>query len=238
MDGIGNAIIVDVMYHPPRLNDSDKKHQEAMKDLSRKRQVFEEEKAILAQQASVLETYSSSLTAKHATAEKLEEFMDVFVKQKTHFDAETRALAEKIEGVEKEIEAEKKAWSVDDESKARAARVTVVVTATEAGAAELSLTYSEWSKQSLEVYPLTPPNAQWSLEHHGRRCMTFGRLWRIRRRRSRCTTALRSRSGQGKTGRMCHWFSQRLRLSWGVRFPNSPRSTSENCQHTDMATCQ
>lgn len=146
MDGIGNAIIVDVIYHPPRSNDSDKKHQEAVKDLSRKRQVFEEEKAILAQQASVLEKYSSSLTATDATAEKLEEFMDVFVKQKTHLDAEMRALVEKIEGVEKEIEAEKKAWSVDDESKARAARVTVVVTATEAGAAELSLTYSEWSK--------------------------------------------------------------------------------------------
>lgn len=142
VDGIGNAVIVDVIYHPPTSNDSDKKHQDAVKDLTRKRQVFEEEKAILAQQASVLEKYSSSLTAADATAGKLEEFMDVFVKQKTHLDAETRALVEKIEGVEKEVEAEKKAWSVDDESKARAARVTVVVTATKDGAAELSLTYS------------------------------------------------------------------------------------------------
>jgi hypothetical protein len=121
----------------------DKKHQEAVKDLTRKRQVFEEEKAILAQQASVLEKYSSSLTAAHATAERLEEFMDVFVQQKTHLDAETRVLVEKIERVDKEIEAEKKAWSVDDESKERAARITVVVTATGDGAAELSLTYSE-----------------------------------------------------------------------------------------------
>jgi predicted nucleic acid-binding Zn-ribbon protein len=143
VDGIGNAIIVDVIYHPPSLNDSDKKHQEVVKDLSRMRQVLHQEKEILAQQARVLEKYSSSLTAADATAEKLEEFMDVFVKRKTHLDAETRALAEKIEGVEKEIEAEKKAWSIDDESKARAARVTVVVTATEAGDAELSLTYSE-----------------------------------------------------------------------------------------------
>lgn len=229
---------MDVIYHPPSSNDSDKKHQEVVKDLSRKRQVFEEEKAILTQQATVLEKYSSSLNAADATAGKLEEFMDVFMKQKTHLDAETRALEEKIEGVEKEIEAEKKAWSVDDESKARAARVTVVVTATEAGVAELSLTYSEWSRWSLELQSLTPPSAQWSLKHHGRRCMTFGRLWKRRRRRSRCTTEPESRSGQGKTGRMCRWFSQRLRLSWGVRFPNSPRSTSGNCQHTDIATCQ
>ena len=112
--------------------------------------MFEEEKAILAQQASVLEKYSSSLTAADATAEKLEEFMDVFVQQKTHLDEETRALAEKIEGVEKEIAVEKKASSVDDESKARAARITVVVTATEDGAAELSLTYSEWNGWSIE----------------------------------------------------------------------------------------
>lgn len=143
MDGIGNAVIVDVIYHPPASSDSDKKHQEAVKDLTRKRQMFEEEKAILAQQATVLEKYSSSLTPADATVGKLEEFMDVFVKQKTHLDAETRALTEKIEGVDKEIEAEKKAWSVDDESKARAARVTVVVTATKDGAAELSLTYSK-----------------------------------------------------------------------------------------------
>lgn len=143
MEGIGNAVIVDVIYHPPTSNDSDKKHQDAVKDLTRKRQLFEEEKAILAQQATVLEKYSSSLTPADATVGKLEEFMDVFVKQKTHLDAETRALTEKIEGVDKEIEAEKKAWSVDDESKARAARVTVVVTATKDGAAELSLTYSK-----------------------------------------------------------------------------------------------
>ena len=144
VDGIGNAVIVDVLYHPPTSKNSDKKHQEAVKDLKRKLQVFKEEKAILAGQATVLEKYSSSLTAAGATVEKLEEFMDVFVKQKTHLDAETRALTEKIEGIEKEIEAEKKAWSVDDESKVRAARVTVVVAATKDGTAELSLTYSEW----------------------------------------------------------------------------------------------
>jgi hypothetical protein len=143
VDGIGNAIIVDVIYHPPTSNDSDKKHQEAVKDLTRKRQVLEEEKAILAQQANVLGKYSSSLTATDATAGKLEEFMDVFAQRKTHLDAETRVLEEKIEGVDKEIDNEKKAWSADDESKARAARITVVVTATEDGAAELSLTYSE-----------------------------------------------------------------------------------------------
>jgi predicted nucleic acid-binding Zn-ribbon protein len=143
VDGVGNAVIVDVIYHPPTPKDSDKKHKEAVKDLTRKRQLLEEEKAILAQQASVLKKYSSSMTAVDATAEKLEEFMDVYMQQKTHLDAETRALVEKIEGVEKEIDAEKKAWSVDDESKTRAARITVVVTATKDGAAELSLTYSE-----------------------------------------------------------------------------------------------
>ena len=122
--------------------------------------------------------------------------------------------------------------------KARAARVTMVVNTTEDGAAEPSLTYIKWSKWSIELYSLTPPNAQWSLEHHIV-YMTFIRATvRIRRHRSRCITALRSRSIQGKTGRMCHWFSQRLRLSWGVQSPNSPRSTSENCQHIDMAIRQ
>jgi len=236
VDGIGNAVIVDVIYHPPTSNDSDKKHQEAVKNLIRKRQVFEEEKAILVQQASVLESYSSSITAAHSTVEKLEEFMDVFVKQKPHLDAETRALMEKIESVEKEIEAEKKAWRVDDESKARAARVTVVVTATKDGAAELSLTYSEWDVWSNERYSLTHPYHQWLLKHHGRRCMTSERLWPRRRLQSRSTTEPRSRNGQEKTGRMCHWSSRQPRLSWGVRFPNFPCSTLGNCQHTDIAT--
>src|SRR5258708_170949 len=74
---IGNAHAggVDVTQRPPTLNNSYKKHQEPIKDLIRKRQVFDDEKTVLVGQASVLEKYSSSLTTVDATKEKLEEFL-------------------------------------------------------------------------------------------------------------------------------------------------------------------
>ena len=45
MDASKNTAI-DGTYHPPTLNDSDKKHQEIGKDLTGRRQVLEEGKAI------------------------------------------------------------------------------------------------------------------------------------------------------------------------------------------------
>ena len=108
------------------------------------------------------------------------------------------------------------------------------MTATEAGAAELPLTCIKWSKWSLELYSLTLPNAQWS----------WTPLYDLRATAEDKKTSISLHyraticSGQRRAGVLCHWFSKRRRLGWGVRFPNSPNCTSGSWQHSDLATRQ
>lgn len=155
VDGIGGqAMIADVIYHPPTSNDADKKHQDAVKELTREKDILVEKKAILSKQTRTLEKFAETLTGEHTTAAKLEEYLDIYQARQTKIDAETRELDENIKKLDDSIEEERKSWSVDDSSKTRAARITVVVTALEDGAAELTLTYSKHPAPQI-ISPLT-----------------------------------------------------------------------------------
>ncbi|KIM32688.1 hypothetical protein M408DRAFT_185309 [Serendipita vermifera MAFF 305830] len=142
VDGIGgNAVISDVIYHPPASNDSDKKHELAVKDLQKAKTALEQQLEICKKQASILETYAGTLKGADTTGTKMNEFLDIYSERQASIDVRTTDLNEQIQAVEEQIKKEKEIWNADDESKKRAVRVTVVVYAENDGPAEISLTY-------------------------------------------------------------------------------------------------
>lgn len=146
VDGIGgNAIISDMIYHPPSSNDSDKNHQKAVKDLQRQKESLERKLAVFKKQASILGTYAESLKGKDTDGPKFDEFLDIYAARQTSIDTSRTDLAEQISAVDEEIKSELEKWSADNEGKKRAVRITVMVNAEEDGPAEISLTYRECS---------------------------------------------------------------------------------------------
>ena len=142
VEGIGgNAIISDVIYHPPRSNDSEKKHELAVKDLQKKKAALEQDLEICKKQASILETYAGSLKGADTTGSKLNEFLDIYGERQASINRRSTELSEQIQAVEDQIKAEREVWNADDESKKRAVRITVVVYAEQDGPAEIRLTY-------------------------------------------------------------------------------------------------
>ncbi|KAG8796900.1 hypothetical protein FRC17_007916 [Serendipita sp. 399] len=143
VDGVGSAVISDVIYHPPTSNDSDKKHEEAVKELQKERSILEQELAIYKKQEGILQSYSETLKGADTDGHKLSEFLDVYAKRQSAIDEKVRELNAKVEEIDEKIKKEGELWSADKEGKKRATRVTVIVYAEEEGEAEIRLTYSK-----------------------------------------------------------------------------------------------
>ncbi|KAG8771593.1 hypothetical protein FRC15_003330 [Serendipita sp. 397] len=142
VDGVGsNAIISDVIYHPPTSSDSDRKHEEAVKELQQTKSVLEQELAIYKKQEDILQAYSETLKGADTDGAKLSDFLDIYAKRQTGIDGKVRELKEQINEIDEKITKEGELWSADKEGKKRAARVTVVVSAEHDGEAEICLTY-------------------------------------------------------------------------------------------------
>ncbi|KAG8809186.1 hypothetical protein FRC18_004661, partial [Serendipita sp. 400] len=142
VDGVGgNAIISDVIYHPPTSSDSDRKHEEAVKELQQAKSVLEQELAIYKKQEDILKTYSETLKGADTDGAKLSDFLDIYAKRQTGIDGKVRGLKEQINEINEKVKKEGELWSADKEGKKRAARVTVVVSAEHDGEAEICLTY-------------------------------------------------------------------------------------------------
>jgi len=142
VEGIGgNAIISDVIYHPPKSNDSEKKHELAVKGLQKSKAALEQELEICKKQASILERYAGTLKGADTSGTKMNEFLDIYGERQASINLRSTELSEQIQAVEDQIKAEREIWNADDESKKRAVRITVVVYAEEDGPAEIRLTY-------------------------------------------------------------------------------------------------
>jgi len=144
VDGVGgNAIISDVIYHPPKSNDSEKKHELAVKDLQKTKAALEQQLEICRKQESILETYAGTLKGADTNGTKMNEFLDIYGERQASINLRSTELSEQIQAVEDQITAEREVWNADDESKKRAVRITVVVYAEQDGPAEICLTYRE-----------------------------------------------------------------------------------------------
>lgn len=143
VDGIGNAIISDVVYHPPTSTRSNEQHAESLRQLGVKKKILQDEKGTLEQQEQMLKQYSDSVSVKDTDASSLQTFLEVYEKRKAAINTGLREVSDKIRYVDDEIVEENKRYNKDEESKIRATRITVIVTANVDGPAELSVIYCQ-----------------------------------------------------------------------------------------------
>ena len=143
VDGIGNAIISDVIYHPPTSSRSNEQHTEALKQLGTKKKILQDERETLEKQEQMLKQYSDSVSVKDTDASCLQTFLAVYQKRKAAINIALRETDDKIQQVDDEIIEENKRHNKDEESKIRATRITVIVTANVDGPAELSVIYRQ-----------------------------------------------------------------------------------------------
>ena len=143
VDGIGNAIISDVIYHPPSSSQSNEQHTEGLKQLGTKKKILQDEKETLEKQEQMLERYSDSVSVKDTDASCLQTFLGVYQKRKAAINIALRETGDKVQQVDDEITEENKRHNKDEESKIRATRITIVVTANVDSPAELSVIYCQ-----------------------------------------------------------------------------------------------
>ena len=151
-------MIADVIYHPPTSNDSDKKHEEAVKELYKAKVTLEQQLAVLKKQENILTKYSDTLKGADTSSSQLSQFLDLYLEKQTTINEKVTALNEQIKEKDDAIDKEREVWSADNEGKKRAVRVTVVVYAEKDGPAEICLKYrtSLYALSSL----LTCPNSR------------------------------------------------------------------------------
>jgi predicted nucleic acid-binding Zn-ribbon protein len=82
-------------------------------------------------------------SVKDTDASSLQNFLEVYQKRKAAINIALRETNDKIQQVDDEINEENKRHNKDEESKIRATRITVIVTANADGAAELSVIYCQ-----------------------------------------------------------------------------------------------
>jgi hypothetical protein len=145
VDGIGhNAIITDVIYHPPAFNDAELKHQEAVKELQKEKKALEQQLSVYNKQAEILEKYAETLKGADTTGTKLGEFLDLYAERKGVIDIKTTELNDKIGEVDVKMKREEEIWNTHTEGKKRAVKITVIVRSDEEGTSEIYLRYGEY----------------------------------------------------------------------------------------------
>ena len=143
VDGIGNAIISDVIYHPPTSVHSNEQYTEALRQLGTKMKILGDEKGTLEKEAHVLKQYSDSVSVKTTDASGLQTFLEVYQKRRAVINLGLREVGDKLQQIDDEVLEEKRRHDKDEESKIRATRITVIVTANVDGPAELSVIYCQ-----------------------------------------------------------------------------------------------
>lgn len=183
VDGVGgNAVITDVIYHPPTSNDSDKKHEEAVKELQKAKAALEQELAVLKKQEDILTKYSDTLKGADTNSSQLSDFLDLYLERQTSINEKVTALNERIKEKNDAIDKEKEVWSADNEGKKRAVRLTVVVYAQKDGPAEICLKYLVSNASWTPLYDLRaaigPTKTSISLQYRATIVQRTGEDWK------------------------------------------------------------
>ena len=146
VEGLGNAVIFDVIYSPPPpqvYGAKGSKHEE-IRALEKEIAAVVSEKGILDDQSRVLEDYSKTLTAEKADISKLSDFLGVYKERKAAIHEGLADLKDQEKKIKEQLDAKRKEQNEDEAGKKRSAKVTVIVLADVDGKAELSLWYSEY----------------------------------------------------------------------------------------------
>ncbi|KAG8719091.1 hypothetical protein FRC09_011628 [Ceratobasidium sp. 395] len=145
VDGTGNAVIFDVVYHSPynqsRVPKSGDYHQQAFAEASRTLESLRKEREVTKEQSNFLDSYGKTLDSKNINIEDVERFLDMFGPRQVAVAKRIQELDVQIEQAQKEYnEAQAKIYE-DQRGAKRGTRITVTVLAEVDGEAELMLTY-------------------------------------------------------------------------------------------------
>ncbi|KAG9051256.1 hypothetical protein FS837_010543 [Tulasnella sp. UAMH 9824] len=140
VEGVGNAVIFDVIYSPPP-KDIKPKDTEETKKLREELAKLKSDCAILEEQGRLLDSYSKSLKSDKSDVGALTDFFGIYTDQKRVINADLVKLSDEVNEAQKKLDAKLIELRTDDESSRRGAKVTIIVLAEKKGKAELSLWY-------------------------------------------------------------------------------------------------
>ncbi|KAG8783182.1 hypothetical protein FRC12_020015 [Ceratobasidium sp. 428] len=145
VDGTGNAVIFDVVYHSPyrqpSLRSADSPHEEAVADARRTLEALQKEREVAEEQSKFLNSYGKTLDTKNINIEDVQKFLDMFGPRQL-------AVAKRIQELDVQIkqagqayqDAQEKVYA-DERGAKRGTKITVTVLAETDGQAALILTY-------------------------------------------------------------------------------------------------
>lgn len=140
VDGTGNAVIFDVVYHgstPRPVNSKD----EAVAAAQRSLEVLQKERDVAREQAEFLSAYGRTLDTKNINVEDVQRFLDMFAPRQVAVAKRIQELDMQIQQVEEEVRTAREKVFEDDRRDERRAKISVTVLAETDGTAELMLTY-------------------------------------------------------------------------------------------------
>ncbi|EJT99103.1 hypothetical protein DACRYDRAFT_24162 [Dacryopinax primogenitus] len=142
VDGIGNAVIFDVIYErlSPKLT-VPKASSEKVAALEIEEATLRRELKVLTIQTSILGDFSKSLTAKDVNPSQLVEFMGILEDKGTSLEEMREKTHKRLQEVQLEIAVERNGQIPSEEARKLATKVTVIVLAEQAGPAELTVKY-------------------------------------------------------------------------------------------------
>ncbi|QRV76192.1 hypothetical protein RhiJN_04207 [Ceratobasidium sp. AG-Ba] len=145
VDGTGNAVIFDVVYHSPYRQpaqpSSDNPHEQAVAKARRALELLQKEREVAGEQSKFLNSYGQTLDSKNVNIEDVQKFLDMFGPRQIAVAKRIQELDVQISDAQKVYdEAQEKVYA-DARGAKRGTKITVTVLAETDGPAELMLTY-------------------------------------------------------------------------------------------------
>ncbi|KAG8699919.1 hypothetical protein FRC08_005035 [Ceratobasidium sp. 394] len=141
VDGTGNAVIFDVVYHSPYACPSKTSDSEALASSRRQLEILKKEIEIVQQQTKFLNSYGQSLRSENINFHDVEQFLDAFCPRQISLAKRTQELEAQVARAQKVYDDARAQAHVDSRGAKRGTKVTVTVLAEADGEAELILTY-------------------------------------------------------------------------------------------------
>jgi hypothetical protein len=140
VDGIGTAVIFDVLYHrpgPPTQTSVD----EAVAECNRVLQALRKERDVAKEQVNFLNSYGKTLDSKSVNIEDVERFLDMFGPRQVAIAKRIQELDLKVAQAEKDYNKAQTKVYTDSNGAKRGTKITVTVLSETDSQAELMVTY-------------------------------------------------------------------------------------------------
>ncbi|KAG9099450.1 hypothetical protein FS749_001257 [Ceratobasidium sp. UAMH 11750] len=140
VDGIGAAVIFDVVYHRPGPSPSTS-NDETVSECRRIVEALRKERDVAREQSNFLNAYGKTLDSKNLNIEDMERFIDMFGPRQVAIAKRIQELdVQVVEADKRHDEARSKVYA-DAQGAKRGTKITVTVLSETGGQAELMLTY-------------------------------------------------------------------------------------------------